>query len=266
LKNKVFSSSTGLACLALLTISGCGTGTLPGNTIGVPLGSGSQKASISGSVVKSNLTPVENATMVLIQRIGQEDRDVQIVKSDNRGEYRFNDVIAGEYRLAYVLQSESERKDPKSPAKRYDPAKEPSTGQYFSFVSTDNFLFNGNANSSIQVPQINVGWSTNLVPNNSTVASNQPITFSWGSAAGAMFYSLDIRDGNNNSFYKSPEILGNSFNWTDLTGNQGSNNGVKLRSGVYYYLVNARLSATTGTTSLPTPHAGGTALAQFIVP
>ncbi|PIQ23374.1 hypothetical protein COW36_03095 [bacterium (Candidatus Blackallbacteria) CG17_big_fil_post_rev_8_21_14_2_50_48_46] len=266
MKNNVFSNSTGIACLALLAISACSPGTLPGNTIGVPVGSGSQKASISGSVVKTNLTPAENATLVLIQRIGQEDRDVKIVRSDNRGEYRFNDVIAGEYRLAYVLQSESERKDPKSPAKRYDPEKDPPTGQYFSFISTDNFIFNGNANSSIQVPQINIGWNTSLVPNHVTVANNQAITFSWGSAVGALFYSLDIRDSNNNAFYKSPEISGNSFNWGDLTGNQGSNKGVKLHSGVYYYLVNARLSNTTGSTSQPTPHAGGTALAQFTVP
>jgi hypothetical protein len=264
LKNKQFLNLTDISCLALVSISACNPGAQPGNTIGIPVGAGVQKASISGSVVKSNLSPAESATLVLIQRIGQQDRDVQIVRSDNNGSFRFNDVAAGEYRIAFVLQSESERKDPQSPAKRYDPEKDPATGQSFSFISTGNFTFNGTSTSSIQIPQINIGWSTNLEPHSKSVGNNQPIRFSWGSAVGAQSYSLDIRDGNNNAFYKSPEISGNTFTWSDLTGNQGSNQGVKLRAGTYYYLVNAKLSASSSGSLLP--QTGGTALAQFSVP
>lgn len=264
MNNPRFLPLSCLTPLVLLGVSACSP-TQPGNTIGIPVGAGVQKASISGSVVKGNQSPAENATLVLIQRIGQQDRDVQIVRSDNAGGFRFNDVSAGEYRVAFVLQTESERKDPQNPAKRYDPEKDPATGQSFSFITTGNFVFNGTTTSSIQVPQFNTGWSTHLEPHNKSVANNQPIRFSWGSATGAQSYSLDIRDGNNNAFYKSPDISGTTFTWSDLTGNQGNNQGVKLRTGTYYYVVNAKLNGNSSTSS-PAPQSGGAALAQFSVP
>lgn len=255
---KVFSAV--LVSAAFLVA--CNPSSLPNSTIGLPPGAGTQKASITGSVVKADLSPARNATMVLIQRTGGTDRDVQIVRTDNNGLYRFNDIPAGQYRLAFVLQTESERKA--NTTKYYNPSTDAQSGQYFSFITTDNFTFGGNSGAAFQVPQLNVGWVSGLSPNLTTVDGDGPIRINWSSVEGATSYIVDIRDGNNNPFYKSGELTGTSFNWTDLKGNQGANNGVALKPGNYYYIVNARLNRSS-VGSGPTPTYGGTALAQFTV-
>ncbi|HEY9843313.1 MAG: carboxypeptidase-like regulatory domain-containing protein [Candidatus Sericytochromatia bacterium] len=254
----------GLVAAAALALAACNPGTLPPNTIGVPPGAGTQKASITGSVVKADLSPARNATLVLIQKTGGADRDVQVVRTDSNGLYRFADIQAGEYRLAFVLQTESERKDPNAKPKFYDPAGDPQTAQYFSFITTANFVYGGNSGAAFQVPQMNVGWVSNLSPHATTVDSGKPVSFNWAAVPGATNYILDIRDANNNPFYKSGNITGTSFSWSDLRGNQGNNNGVAVKSGTYYYLVNARLNRTSAGEG-PTPNYGGTALAKFTV-
>ena len=261
---KLKTLGAGLAAAAALALAACNPGTLPPNTIGVPPGAGTQKASITGSVVKADLSPARNATLVLIQRTGGTDRDVQVIRTDSNGLYSFSNIPAGEYRLAFVLQTESERKDPNAKPKLYDPAGDPQTAQYFSFITTGNFNFGGTSNASFQVPQMNVGWVSNLDPHAKTVDGQAPIRFSWSPVPGATNYILDIRDSNNNPFYKSGNINGTNFSWSDLKGNQGNNNGVAVRPGVYYYIVNARLNRTNAGEG-PTPNYGGTALASFTV-
>ncbi|PKL76820.1 MAG: hypothetical protein CVV27_08320 [Candidatus Melainabacteria bacterium HGW-Melainabacteria-1] len=251
----------GLGLAVALALVACNPGSLPPSTIGVPPGAGTQTASITGSVVKADLTPANNATLVLIQRTGNADRDVQIVRTDSNGIYRFTNISAGEYRLAFVLQTESERKE--NVTKYYDP-NDSLASRYFGFITTGNFTYSGTAGSAFQVPQLNVGWVSGLTPHATTVNNNGPISFSWAPVTGAVKYIVDIRDANNNPFYKSGELSSSSFSWSDLKGNQGANNGRSLSPGTYYYLVNATLNRSN-VGSGPTPTYGGTALASFTV-
>ncbi|MGV3524693.1 MAG: carboxypeptidase-like regulatory domain-containing protein [Candidatus Sericytochromatia bacterium] len=253
--------SLAVAGALALALAACNPGSLPGNVSGLPDGAGSQQASITGSVVKSDNSTAQNATMVIIQRVNGADRDVQIVRTDSNGQFRFSGIPAGEYRLAFVLQSESERKE--GATKYYDPVADLQTAQYFSFITTGNFNYDGNSSTSFQVPQLNVGWVSNLDPHNETVDADESIAFNWSPVDGATSYIVDIRDSNNNPFYKSPAVTTNRFIWSDLRGNQGSNSGQEVRPGqTYYYIVNATLSrANTG--DGPTPTYGGTALAKF---
>lgn len=254
------SLKAGLASLALL--AACSPGTTPPNTVGTPGDGGT--ASISGSVVKADSSPARNATMVLIQQSGGADHDVQIVRTDDNGQYRFTNIAAGQYRLAFVLQTEDERRNHSTEPKYYNPSGDPQTAQYFSFITTGNFDYSGTSGASYQVPQMNVGWVSNLSPHATTVSSNGPINFTWSAVPGATDYSLDIRDANNNPFYKSSFVTTNNFSWSDLKGNQGANNGKPLTAGKYFYIVNARLNRTNMGDG-PTPNYGGTALATFNV-
>lgn len=261
MKNAQVIKALGASLAAALILAACNPGSLPGNTVGVPSGSGTQTASITGSVVKADLTPANNATLVLIQRTGNADRDVQIVRTGSDGIYRFTNIPAGQYRLAFVLQTEDERKN--NTTKYYSPTDDLAS-RYFSFITTGDFTYTGTAGSAYQVPQLNVGWVSGLSPHGTSVSGTGPVNFSWAQVQGATSYILDIRDSNNNPFYKSNELTGTSFSWSDLKGNQGSNNGVAVRPGTYYYIVNARLNRSNIGTG-PTPTYGGTALASFTV-
>lgn len=258
----VKSLSAGLLLASAISLVACNPTSLPNSTIGVPTNSGTQKASITGSVVKADKSPARNATLVLIQKVNGVDKDIQIVRSDDSGQYRFTDIPAGEYRLAFVLQSEDERKN--KTTKYYDPTNDVQSTQYFSFMTTGTFPYDGKSGAAYQVPQMNLGWISNLDTHGKTFDGSSPIDFGWNTVEGAMSYYVDIRDGNNNPFYNSGELKTNSFSWTDLKGNQGSNKGVALKPGTYYYIVNAKLDRT-GSGDGPTPNYGGTALASFTV-
>lgn len=251
-----------LALLGGLVLSACNPGEMPGNTVGLPPGAGTERASITGSIVKSRQEAAQNATSVLIQRTNGQDRDVQIVRTDNNGLFRFTNVSAGDYRLAFVLQSQSEREQ--GEPKYYDPVKDPQTGQYFAFITTNNFTFRGDSSASYQIPQMNVGWVSNLQPHDTTVNASGPIEFSWNAVEGASGYTVDIRDRNNNPFYKSNELTDTRFSWQDLRGNQGSNQDQAVRAGeTYYYLIAATLNRGNTSIDGPTVTSGGTALAKF---
>lgn len=256
-------ASLGLAILASAVLSSCDPGLLPGGTSGLPAGTGAEDASISGSVVKADGSAAKNATMVLIRRANSVDSDAQIVRTDDAGTYRFKGIAAGQYRIAFVLQSEAERE--KKTTKYYDPAGDEQTGRFFSFVTTNSFDYTGTTSSSYQVPQIDVGWVSSLSPHKEAVNISSPISFSWGKVEGITSYSLDVRDAQNNPFYKSGPINDNKFSWNDLTGNQGANSGKRLVAGQkYYYLVNASLKRDQNVDpGQPTVVSGGTALAEF---
>lgn len=262
MKTNTLQKITGLALLGGLLLSACNPGSIPGNTIGLPPGAGTERAAITGSIVKTGQEAAQNATTVLIQRTSGQDNDVQIVRTDNNGLFRFNNVAAGDYRLAFVLQSQSEREQ--GSPKYYDPANDPQTAQYFAFITTNNFTFRGDSAASYQIPQLNVGWVSNLQPHDTSVSASGPIDFSWNAVDGASGYTVDIRDRNNNPFYKSSELNGTRFSWRDLRGNQGNNNGVAVKSGeTYYYLIAASLNRGNATIDGPTVTSGGTALAKF---
>lgn len=256
-------ASLGLAVLAGAVLTSCNPGTLPGGTVGLPDGAGAEDASISGSVVKADGSAAENATMVLIRRANGSDSDAQIVRTDNAGTYRFTGIPAGTYRIAFVLQSQLEREN--GSTKYYDPTEDPQTGRYFSFITTSPFEYDGDTAVSYQVPQMDVGWVSSLSPNKEPVNVSSPINFSWGSVDGAVSYSLDVRDADNNPFYKSGAINDTNFSWSDMTGNQGTNAGKRVQAGeTYYYLVTASLSRDANVEEgQPTANYGGTALAEF---
>ncbi len=258
-------ASLGLAVLAGAVLTSCNPGDLPAGTIGVPDGAGAEDASISGLVVKADGTPANNATMVLIQRQNGSDSDRQIVRTDSAGTYRFTDIGAGTYRIAFVLQSQLARENGET--KFYDPTEDPQTARFFSFITTSPFEYDGNTASSFQVPRMDVGWVSSLSPHDTTVNANSPINFSWGAVEGAVSYSLDVRDSENNPFYKSGAINGTSFTWDDLTGNQGNNTGERVNPGErYVYLVTASLKRDANVdANQPTVNFGGTALASFTV-
>lgn len=256
----------GLALASAAILAACTPGSVPGGTIGLPDGSGAEDASIAGSVVKNSSEAAKNATMVLIKRADSKDDDYQVVRTDGNGQYRFKNIPAGTYRLAFVLQSESERKA--SSIKYYDNITEPDADrqqsrEYFSFITTGAFEYDGNQSTSYSVPRMNVGWDSNLQPRNTSVAASTPIAFSWSAVENAQNYVVDIRDSQNNSFYKSNQTTATNFTWSDLQGNQGNNKGKKVQPGeTYLYLIAANLDRTANNDG-PTPVSGGTALAKF---
>ncbi len=266
MKHQLKIYGLGLALASAAILAACTPGSLPGGTIGLPDGAGAEDASIAGSLIKSPSETAKNATMVLIQRLNSKDSDYQIVRTDGNGQYRFKDIPAGTYRLAFVLQSESERKD--GNAKFYDNPDEPDADrkqsrEFFSFITTAPFEYDGNSSASYSVPRLNVGWDSGLEPRNKSVSANSPISFSWNAVDGAKNYVVDIRDSQNNSFYKSSQLTGTSFSWSDMKGNQGDNANKKVKSGeTYLFLIAANLDRAANNDG-PTPISGGTALAKF---
>lgn len=250
---KKFSPIAGIAMLAILT--GCPGGNVPttGNT-------GTGTASIAGKVTKEDGSPATNATVVLIKKESGVDSDADIQRSDGNGVYSFNKVAAGNYRVAFVIQTEQERKD-KTPI-AYDPAGK--SGQYFGAITTRSFDYNGDTSATYQVPAFNVGWVSNLSPNNTSVSVNGPVNFSWAAVPGTnVKYNVLIKDANDNPFYKSDELTGTSFSWTTLKGNQGNNNGTMATAGKYFYIVNAIFDTTGAPDNSPVITAGNTANASF---
>lgn len=262
MQNSTWFKRFGIASslLVLTALTACNPGSLPTDLLGVPDGAGAKEASITGTIVKSDDSAAKNATLVLIQKVSGTDEDVQIIRSDSNGIYRFGDLPAGEYRLAFVLQSETERKN--GTTKYYDPTGDEQSSQYFGFITTGTFSYDGNSETAYQVPQMNVGWISKLSPHNIAVSAASPIQFSWAAVQGATGYTVDIRDSSNNPFYKKA-VSGTSFSWSDLTGNQGNNSGKAVKAGqTYYYLIAAGLDRS-GSGDGPTPTYGGTALAKF---
>lgn len=252
--------AAGVSLIALTALTACNPGDLPTNVIGTPDNAGAQKASITGTIVKSDSSAAKNATMVIIQKVSGTDKDIQIVRSDSNGIYRFSDLPAGQYRLAFVLQSEQERKD--GTTKYYDPTNDEQSAKYFGFITTATFEYDGNTDTAYQVPQMNVGWESALSPHDESVSASSPIKFSWNAAEGATGYTVDIRDSSNNPFYKA-SVKTNSFTWSDMKGNQGNNSGKTVSAGqTYYYLIAASLDRSNSGDG-PTPTYGGTALAKF---
>jgi hypothetical protein len=245
--------------LSVLALTACGT-SMPQDLLNTNSGAGNQKATVNGSLIKGDGSPATNATVVLIREISGGSQDVASTRTNGSGNYEFKDVIAGEYRVAYVVQSEDQRK--RGDIIFYTPSDNRTTDN-FGFISTGNFRFDGNSQRAFQVPQINIGWRSQLIPNGDRLPMNSAIRFSWAAAPNARSYNVDIRDSNNNPFYKSPLVDTTSFTWSDLKGNQGSYVGQSLKAGdTYYFLVNALFDDSS---SGPAPVTGGTTTAKFVM-
>ncbi len=245
-----------LASLAIIattaTLTACPGGAPPTGT------GGNEKASISGTVTKEDGSPAKNATVVLIKKDSDKDSDADIQRSDDKGLYTFSKVAAGNYRVAFVIQTEAERKAGTPIA--YDPAGK--SGEFFGFITTKNFDYDGDATKTFQVPQFNVGWKAALSPNNTGVDAGGPIKFSWAKAEGAEKYNVFVKDENDNSFFKSADVTDNSFTWENPKGNQGTNKDKALSKGKYLYLVNV-IFKNSG--EGPVLTYGGSANASFTV-
>src|SRR5437868_14165870 len=82
------------------------TGTNPPTTTD----QGTEKASIFGTVTKEEGQPAKNATVVLVKKESAGESDQDVVSSNADGLYKFSSVPAGNYRVAFVLQSVTDRK------------------------------------------------------------------------------------------------------------------------------------------------------------
>lgn len=212
-------------------------------------GSGTEKASMLGTVTKDGSAPGKNASVVLILKEGGADSDAKIVRTDNNGSYTFSGIAKGNYRVAFTLATESERKEKK--AIEYT-AGDGYTTDYFSFVTTESFDYDGDTTKTFQIPAFNVGWKSNLT---AAVAPGK-VDFSWAAAAGAKTYNVLVQDDGRNQFFKTKELTETKFSW-DGKGDAGK----ALEKGKkYYYLVNVTFNPVDTKPSLAY---GGSALANF---
>lgn len=213
---------------------------------------GTEKASISGTVLKGDAAPGKNATVVLISKSGDKDSDYAINRTESNGTFAFSKVEKGNYRVAFTLATEDERK--KGTPIMYDP-NDGYTSDFFSFVTTEYFDYDGNAEKTFTIPTFNVGWKSNLEPHNKEVTF--PLTFKWNPADQAKEYNVLVRDTNQNEVFKSKNTTSTEFTWDGK-----DKNGQALKAGTYYYLVNVVFNKSSNTPSLTY---GGSALAKFTV-
>ncbi len=243
-----------------ISLSACTGGNVP--STGTNPGTGTDKASLSGKVTKEDGSPANNATVVLIKKVSGADSDFAIQRSTSDGRYAFSGVGAGNYRVAFVIQTEQERKD-KTPI-AYDPAGK--SGEYFGAITTKAFDYDGDTTKTYQVPDFSVGWISGLSPNKTSFSANDSIKFSWSAVKGNnVKYNVFIKDSNDNAIYKSDDVTGTSFTWSVKKGNQGNFSGKDLGAGTYQYIVNAIFDASNAPDNTPVITYGNTANAMFTV-
>jgi len=213
---------------------------------------GNEKAAMAGTVLKGDSQPGKNATIVLISKVADKDSDYAVKRTNENGTFSFDKVEKGNYRVAFTLATEDERK--KGSPIKYDPA-DGYTSDFFSFVTTENFDYDGNAEKTFTIPSFNVGWKSNLDPHKKDVTF--PLTFKWAAADQAKEYNVLVRDSNQNEVFKSPNSSSTQFTW-DGKGK----NGEMVKAGTYYYLVNVIFNTSSNKPSLTY---GGSALAEFTV-
>ena len=259
LRTTLKKTSPIIASVFALILTACPGGQVPG-TGTTPGTGGTEVASIAGNVTKEDGTMATNATVVLINNGTSTDEQIQRTGSD--GLYKFNKVGAGNYRVAFVIQTEQERKD-KTPI-AYDANGK--SGQYFGAITTKNFDYDGDQTKTFQVPAFNVGWTSMLRPNGDSVDFGNPLTISWEApkSSGSVDYNVLIKDSNDIPFYKTENQSSTKFVFTPslTTGNQGNNTGKLFENGKkYYYIVNAVFNDTSS--AGPTIAYGNTANASF---
>lgn len=236
--------------VSLLALGALLSNCTPAPNTGGP--TGVEKAAIAGTVLKGDAAPGKNATVVLISKVADKDSDYAVKRTSDAGLFSFDKVEKGNYRVAFTLATEQERKDG-TPIK-YDPA-DGYTSDFFSFVTTENFDYDGNAEKTFTIPTFNVGWKSNLKPHKTDITF--PVNFEWSNADQAKEYNVLVRDANQNEVFKSPNSSSNSFTW-----NGKDKNGQTVKAGTYFYLVNVVFNSSE---SKPALTYGGSALAEFTV-
>lgn len=207
----------------VFALAACTTGTPPTTT-----DQGGETASISGTVSKDD-GPGKNATIALVKPDGN---DQDVVSTNNDGLYKFFKVPAGNYRVAFVIQSVTDRKN-KTP-QAFDPAFK--TSEYFGAITTTNFDYDGNTAKTYTIPAFNVGWKSGI----DAAVSAGKISFSWNSAKSATGYNVLVKDINDIPFFKTATLTDTKYDWTDLKGTEGNNKGKAIESGkTYYFIINA---------------------------
>jgi 5-hydroxyisourate hydrolase-like protein (transthyretin family) len=216
-----------------------------------------EKASMSGKVVKEDGSPAKNATVVLIQKESGADKDAAIKRTNDAGEYTFEAVAKGEYRVAFVIQTEKERQD-KTPI-AYDPAQK--SGEFFGAITTNSFSYDGDKTKTFQVPSFNVGWMSNLSPNKAEVEAGKDVKFTWSTLkdANVKGYNVVVKNDEDNVVYRSAEVTEGNLVW-----NGKMTDGKMIEKGKsYLYIVNAVFKKPESADVYPT--AGNTANATFSV-
>jgi len=248
------------AALAVTVFAGCATPTNTTPPTPEKPDNGTEVASMLGKVTKDDGTPANNGTVILIQKEGGADKDLQIVSSNDSGEYRFTKVPQGNYRVAFSGLSKKEREEKAGLA--YDPAGK--SGQYFGFLTTAPFDYDGNTQKTFDIPSFNVGWKANLAPHKAEKAMADGVVFSWDKAANAKEYNVLIKDKDGNPFYKSANTDKTTWTWTaeKMKSNTGSTIGAAAKPGLYYFIVNVVFDKPVNTNA-PYIVNGGSAEAEF---
>ncbi len=199
---------------------------------------GQAKAGISGNVIKGT-APFENATVRLISKVGDATTDKEIKATDKLGNFIFENVPAGTYRVAFDRATPDERKNNTTV---YHAANTDTYG----FFSTNEFTFDGNATATKQIDQMNVIWSANLDPAPDASVS-APVVFKWNAATGAASYAVRVADANNNTVASSGTLPASA---TSFTWNGNNASGQKVPAGLYLWSVNVNTSAGNGGTNV----------------
>lgn len=236
--------------LSLVALASILSNCAPAPNTGAP--TGTEKAAIAGTVLKGDAAPGKNATVVLISKVADKDSDYATKRTAETGLFSFDKVEKGNYRVAFTLATEDERK--KGTPIKYA-ADDAYTSDFFSFVTTEYFDYDGNTEKTYTVPTFNVGWKSNLDPHKKDVTF--PLTFKWAAADQAKEYNVLVRDANQNEVFKSANSSSTQFTWDGK-----DKNGQALKAGTYYYLVNVVFNTSTNKPSLTY---GGSALAEFTV-
>lgn len=254
--NTLKKSSIYIGLSVMLALAACTTPTAT-TPSGSPNGAAvsTETASIAGTVTKDGKAPGKNASVVLIMKKADTNEDAQIVATKENGEFSFSKVEKGNYRVAFTLATQLERKA--SARIFYDP-KDGYTSDYYSFVTTRNFDYDGDVKKTFQVPAYNVGWKSELAPFDKSFKAGEDIKFSWAAAAGAKSYNVLVQDDQFNQVFKSKELSDTSFTLTSADATLKSGNK-------YYFLVNVTFDTSTADATSPVLTYGGSALSKFTI-
>lgn len=256
--NTLKKSSIYIGLSVMLALAACTTPTAT-TPSGSPNGAAvsTETASIAGTVTKDSKAPGKNASVVLIMKKADTNEDAQIVRTKDNGEFSFTKVEKGNYRVAFTLATELERKD-KSPI-FYNP-NDGYTSDYYSFVTTRNFDYDGDVKKTFQVPAYNVGWKSELAPFDKSFKAGEDIKFSWAAAEGAKSYNVLVQNSSFNKVYQSKDASDTSFTWS------GAESSSVLKAGeTYYFFVNVIFDTTSAPAGSPVLNNGGSALSKFTI-
>lgn len=255
--NTLKKSSIYIGLSVMLALAACTTPTATTPTASPNRTLSTETASIAGSVTKDGKAPGKNASVVLIMKKADTNEDAQIVRTKDNGEFSFAKVEKGNYRVAFTLATEAERK---ASARIFYNPQDGYTSDYYSFVTTRNFDYDGDVKKTFQVPSYNVGWKSGLAPFDKTFKAGEDITFSWSAASGAKSYNVLVQDDQFNQVYKTKELTDTSFVWSaaDVAGT--------LKAGsTYYFLVNVTFDTSNADATAPVLTYGGSALSKFSI-